>query len=270
MPIYSLREENTYSGVTDIKFVDYAEVLVPKSGGTFTGNIVVSELSASTINAGMIYGDGSNLTGVTGSGEENTASSVGSGNSLFKQKTGVDLEFRSLSAGTNITITTGDTVTINSTGGGGSSFTLPTMTLGSFLFDGAFEFPNTTVGTWASFSSSANDKARVQLPLTNYSGEPIDMKIFWAYYGYPSAGNTVRWDLTYYFSSDGDDIYNESGSTVTVIKTAAGGEILGAQITDTFPTITGATGSSVLFLQLTRNSGEDTFSTNVMLFGLKG
>jgi len=51
-----------------------------------------------------------------GGGETNTASSVGSGNSLFKQKTGVDLEFRSISAGTNVTITTGDTITINSGG----------------------------------------------------------------------------------------------------------------------------------------------------------
>jgi hypothetical protein len=54
-----------------------------------------------------------------GGGETNTASNLaGGGNGIFKQKTGVDLEFRTLSAGTNITITTGDTITIN--GGGGS------------------------------------------------------------------------------------------------------------------------------------------------------
>ena len=70
-----------------------------------------------------------------GSGEVNTASSVGGGNSIFKQKTGDDLEFRSLSAGTNITITTGDTITINSTGGGGGGTVisgLNTYTGGSF------------------------------------------------------------------------------------------------------------------------------------------
>jgi hypothetical protein len=52
-----------------------------------------------------------------GGGEANTASNVGVGFGVFKQKTGVDLEFRSLSGGTNVTITTGDTIVISSTGG---------------------------------------------------------------------------------------------------------------------------------------------------------
>jgi hypothetical protein len=57
-----------------------------------------------------------------GGGEANTASNVGTGSQVFKQKTGVDLEFRTLVAGTNINITQGaNDITISSTGGGGGA-----------------------------------------------------------------------------------------------------------------------------------------------------
>ena len=47
-------------------------------------------------------------------GETNTASNVGLGEGLFKQKTGADLEFRSIIAGTNISFsTTTDGITVN-------------------------------------------------------------------------------------------------------------------------------------------------------------
>jgi hypothetical protein len=63
--------------------------------------------------------DWSDLPGV-GGGEVNTLSSVGSGNDLFYQKSGSDLQIRTLVAGTNVTITSGATeLTINSSGGGG-------------------------------------------------------------------------------------------------------------------------------------------------------
>jgi hypothetical protein len=49
-----------------------------------------------------------------------TASNLGSGSNVFKQKTATDLEFRTLVAGTNITLTEGvNSITINSSGGGG-------------------------------------------------------------------------------------------------------------------------------------------------------
>ena len=54
-------------------------------------------------------------------GETNTASNVGSGETLFKQKTAANLEFKSLVAGSNITLTPGASdITIASTGGSGT------------------------------------------------------------------------------------------------------------------------------------------------------
>ena len=50
-------------------------------------------------------------------GEANTASNIGAGTGIFAQKVGIDLEFKSLVAGTNVTISSdADTVTINSSG----------------------------------------------------------------------------------------------------------------------------------------------------------
>lgn len=86
-------------------------------GGTAIGNLQDVVLYLKDI---VIRGTSVSVptSGGGGGGEANTASNVGGGAGVFKQKTGVDLEFKSLIAGTNITLTPGtNDITIDASGG---------------------------------------------------------------------------------------------------------------------------------------------------------
>jgi hypothetical protein len=81
---------------------------------------LVSGTNIKTINNESILGSG-NLV-VTGSGEVNTASNLGTGSGIYSTKVGSDLRFKSLKAGTNVTLSSdANEITINASGGGGGT-----------------------------------------------------------------------------------------------------------------------------------------------------
>jgi hypothetical protein len=104
------------------------------------------------------------IDAAAGSGETNTASNAGSAQDadVFKQKTGVDLEFRRLSAGANVTITeNADSIEIASTGGGGGS-SIEVEDEGSSLTTAVTKF--NFVGAGVTVTEPSTDQVEVNIP----------------------------------------------------------------------------------------------------------
>lgn len=108
------------------------------------------------------------------SGEANTASNLGAGNGVFASKLGVDLRFKSIVAGTNVSITNDSTtITINATGGSGETNTASNLGVSG---EGVFaskvgvdlQFKKLIAGTNVSLSSDSN---AITINATGGSGE---------------------------------------------------------------------------------------------------
>jgi len=113
-----VNETVTVFSILDANVSEFDTVAnIQDSGGTPIGGLteVVKYLN------GFIF-SGSTTTEAestpSGGGEANTGSNVGTGDGVFKQKTGVDLEFKTLIGGTNVTITNNaNDLTIDASGG---------------------------------------------------------------------------------------------------------------------------------------------------------
>ena len=116
------------SNSIEIGRTDSASILVI-SGGT---NVSITEPLSGTF---LIDSTG-------GSGEVNTASNVGVGQGVFSGKSGTDLQFYSLSGGTNTTLTLNNNTIVIDTSGSVSS---ELVTL-DFSFDGTYVNSSTSFG----------------------------------------------------------------------------------------------------------------------------
>ena len=111
----------TYSyGSSTYATTSHVQAVIKGGTGTTTaptsGQVLIGNASG-----GFDY-VASSTFGQAGAGEVNTASNLGTGYGLFTSKVGVDLQFKSIIAGSNITISTTTTgMTINASVTGGSS-----------------------------------------------------------------------------------------------------------------------------------------------------
>jgi hypothetical protein len=130
--------------------------------------------SSNNVSASAFHGDGSNLTGIS-VGETNTASNVGGATGLFKQKTGVDLEFKTLE-GSGVTINSyANVIGLTASSGGsvaGSDSHVQFNQNGSFAGNDKLTYN----GTGSLFVSSSISASIFQADFKNLTATPQTMK----------------------------------------------------------------------------------------------
>ena len=185
---------------------------IQTQAGAAVGNIqdVVKYLSKAVVVRGTSLTK-TTSSGGGGSGEVNTASNVGTGDGLFKQKTGVDLEFKGLIGGSNITLSdSGSDIRIDAAGGGETN-TASNLGGGEGLFAqklaSDLQFKSLVAGSGISLSATATE-----VTVTNSAGAP---EVFYLQ-RVETINNATATDVEFF-------TYVQGGTEITNTITATGG-----------------------------------------------
>ena len=112
----------TYKNVPDVPVGDTGSIFQNKVVDPDTGECTVTFRTLKSLSPNLTLAESvdTNYVEIDTSGEPNLAANVGTGAGIWKNKIGETLNFKSLKAGNNISLTeAADEITISSTGGGG-------------------------------------------------------------------------------------------------------------------------------------------------------
>ena len=150
---------------------------ISNGSGLFVSK-VVADLQFKRIKAGsgiQITEEANNINIINtgGAGESNTASNLGTGSGVFAQKSVVDLQFKSIKAGTNVSVTATSTeITISATGGSGEVNTASNVGTGNGVFASKvvadLQFKSLKAGTNITMTPSGTE---ILISATGGSGE---------------------------------------------------------------------------------------------------